>query len=179
MVPGTTWLARRNLICNCGAKSLPRATLIAVSARLHGGTLMGPSPISLARSNLIRNTLKRTTTAATSRLKATIWREPSPSTPAPSKLIRIWLRLTTIAASRRRTRATRAERPGISTAPRNLTRNWAKKNDVIQLAMVHDDLSLNEGLTAIFLFTLKFDAAGNWKIVKTHQMSKKELEEEQ
>ena len=32
---------------------------------------------------------------------------------------------------------------------------------------------------ASFLFTLKFDDAGNWKIVKTHQMSKKELEEEQ
>jgi hypothetical protein len=50
---------------------------------------------------------------------------------------------------------------------------------VVQLAMVHDDLSLNEGLMAIFLFTLKFDAKGNWKIIKTHQMSKKELEEEQ
>ena len=32
---------------------------------------------------------------------------------------------------------------------------------------------------ASFLFTLKFDGAGNWKIGKTHQMSKKELEEEQ
>jgi hypothetical protein len=32
---------------------------------------------------------------------------------------------------------------------------------------------------AAFLFTLKFDEAGNWKIVKTHQLSKKELEEEQ
>ena len=32
---------------------------------------------------------------------------------------------------------------------------------------------------ASFLFTLKFDDAGNWKIVKTHQMSNKELEEEQ
>jgi NADH/NAD ratio-sensing transcriptional regulator Rex len=32
MGPGPTWLARRNLICNCGAKSLPRATLIAVPA---------------------------------------------------------------------------------------------------------------------------------------------------
>ena len=32
---------------------------------------------------------------------------------------------------------------------------------------------------AAFLFTLKFDDAGNWKIVKTHQMSKKELEDEQ
>ena len=34
-------------------------------------------------------------------------------------------------------------------------------------------------LGADFLFTLKFDEAGNWKIVKTHQMSKKELEGEQ
>jgi len=34
-------------------------------------------------------------------------------------------------------------------------------------------------LDADFLFTLKFDADGNWKIVKTHQMSEKELEEEQ
>ena len=32
---------------------------------------------------------------------------------------------------------------------------------------------------AAFLFTLKFDDAGNWKIVKTPQMSKKELEDEQ
>jgi sugar lactone lactonase YvrE len=29
-----------------------------------------------------------------------------------------------------------------------------------------------------FLFTLKFNKSGNWKIIKTHQMSKKELEEE-
>jgi hypothetical protein len=43
--------------------------------------------------------------------------------------------------------------------------------------MVHDDLSLNEGLMAIFLFTLKFDAKGNWKIIKMHRLSKKELEE--
>ena len=26
-----------------------------------------------------------------------------------------------------------------------------------------------------FLFTLKFDAKGNWKIVKTHQMSEEEV----
>jgi len=31
---------------------------------------------------------------------------------------------------------------------------------------------------AAFLFTLKFDDAGNWKIVKTHRLSKKELEKE-
>jgi hypothetical protein len=30
-----------------------------------------------------------------------------------------------------------------------------------------------------FLFTLKFDAEGKWKIVKMHRMSKKELEEEE
>jgi len=34
-------------------------------------------------------------------------------------------------------------------------------------------------LEAGFLFTLKFDDTGNWKIIKAHQMSKKELEEEQ
>jgi len=33
-------------------------------------------------------------------------------------------------------------------------------------------------LKAAFLFTLKFDEAGNWKIVKTHQMSDKEIEKE-
>ena len=37
----------------------------------------------------------------------------------------------------------------------------------------------SEQVEAGFLFTLKFDDAGNWKIIKTHQMSKKELEEEQ
>jgi len=30
-----------------------------------------------------------------------------------------------------------------------------------------------------FFSPLKFDAAGNWKIIKTHQLAKKELEEEQ
>jgi hypothetical protein len=30
---------------------------------------------------------------------------------------------------------------------------------------------------AAALFTLKFDQAGNWKIVKMHQMSKKEVEQ--
>jgi hypothetical protein len=34
-------------------------------------------------------------------------------------------------------------------------------------------------LEAGLLFTLKFDDAGNWKIIKAHQMSKKELEDEQ
>jgi hypothetical protein len=35
------------------------------------------------------------------------------------------------------------------------------------------------GAEAGLFFTLKFDDAGNWKIIKTHQMSKKELEDEQ
>jgi len=34
-------------------------------------------------------------------------------------------------------------------------------------------------LEAGFLFSLKFDDAGNWKIIKAHQMSKKQFEEEQ
>ena len=33
----------------------------------------------------------------------------------------------------------------------------------------------SEKVNAGFLFTLKFDAAGKWKIVKTHQMSEKEV----
>ena len=38
---------------------------------------------------------------------------------------------------------------------------------------------MSDGFGADFLFTLKFDDAGNWKIVKTRQMSKKELDQEQ
>ena len=34
----------------------------------------------------------------------------------------------------------------------------------------------SDNVKAAFLFTLKFDAAGKWKIVKTHQMSEKEVE---
>jgi uncharacterized protein YecT (DUF1311 family)/sugar lactone lactonase YvrE len=34
-------------------------------------------------------------------------------------------------------------------------------------------------LEATFLFTLKFDEGGNWKIIKTHRMSDKEIEEHQ
>lgn len=33
-------------------------------------------------------------------------------------------------------------------------------------------------LSAHFLFTLKFDNAGKWKIIKTHRMSDKEIEEQ-
>ena len=31
------------------------------------------------------------------------------------------------------------------------------------------------GFSSDFLVTLKFDDAGNWKIVKTHRMSEKEV----
>jgi uncharacterized protein YecT (DUF1311 family) len=55
-------------------------------------------------------------------------------------------------------------------------RNWADANTVILYAPCYGRTS-NE-LEAGFLFTLKFDAAGKWKIVDTHRMSKNELEEE-
>jgi hypothetical protein len=38
--------------------------------------------------------------------------------------------------------------------------------------------SRSRDLETSFLFTLKFDAEGNSKIIKTYRMSKKELEEE-
>jgi hypothetical protein len=53
-------------------------------------------------------------------------------------------------------------------------RDWTDANTAIVYAY-----SAWDELTAGFLFTLKFDEAGNWKIVKTRQMSTKELEEEQ
>ena len=56
-------------------------------------------------------------------------------------------------------------------------RKWTDANTVILYAPCYGRTS-NE-LEAGFLFTLKFDAAGKWKIVDTHRMSKNELEEEQ
>jgi uncharacterized protein YecT (DUF1311 family) len=38
---------------------------------------------------------------------------------------------------------------------------------------------MSDGFAADFLFTLRFDDAGNWKIVKTHRLSKKEAKERQ
>ena len=55
-------------------------------------------------------------------------------------------------------------------------RRWADANTAILYAPCDEGSS---DLKTAFLFTLKFDDAGNWKIIKTHQMSKKELEEEQ
>src|SRR5437773_2256620 len=58
-------------------------------------------------------------------------------------------------------------------------REWIDANTAILYAysqwFMGDD---QEHLEANFLFTLKFDAEGNWKIVKTHQMSEKEIEKE-
>jgi hypothetical protein len=55
-------------------------------------------------------------------------------------------------------------------------RTWSDANTAILYAPCYDHSS---DLKTAFLFTLKFDDAGNWKIIKTHQMSKKELEEHQ
>jgi len=52
-------------------------------------------------------------------------------------------------------------------------RRWTDANTVILFAHSEHD----EGEAAA-LFTLKFDEAGNWKIVKMHRLSAKELEEE-
>ena len=52
-------------------------------------------------------------------------------------------------------------------------RSWTDANTVILYAYSEG----NEGEAAA-LFTLKFDEAGNWKVVKMHRLSKKELEEE-
>jgi hypothetical protein len=51
-------------------------------------------------------------------------------------------------------------------------RSWTDANTVILYA--HSE---GKGGEAAALFTLKFDEAGNWKIVKMHRMSKKEVEQ--
>ena len=59
-------------------------------------------------------------------------------------------------------------------------REWINANTAILYAYSQWFMGDDQGeLDANFLFTLKFDADGNWKIVKTHQMSEKELKEEQ
>jgi dipeptidyl aminopeptidase/acylaminoacyl peptidase len=55
-------------------------------------------------------------------------------------------------------------------------RTWTDANTAILYAPCY---GRSRDLKTAFLFTLRFDDAGNWKIIKTHQMSKKELEEEQ
>jgi hypothetical protein len=51
-------------------------------------------------------------------------------------------------------------------------RSWTDANTVILYA--NSERAEDE---AAALFTLKFDGAGNWKIVKMHQMSKKEVQQ--
>src|SRR5438552_1339826 len=54
---------------------------------------------------------------------------------------------------------------------------WIDANTAILYAYSQWFVGGDQGdLEANFLFTLKFDADGNWKIVKTHQMSDKEIE---
>src|SRR5947199_41870 len=56
-------------------------------------------------------------------------------------------------------------------------REWIDANTAIFYAYSQWFVGDDQGeLDANFLFTLKFDADGNWKIVKTHQMSDKEIE---
>ena len=55
-------------------------------------------------------------------------------------------------------------------------RNWTDVNTAILYAPCYGRTSGE--LEAGFLFTLKFDTAGKWKVVDTHRMSKKEFGEE-
>ena len=55
-------------------------------------------------------------------------------------------------------------------------REWIDANTAILYA--YSQWFLGGDLKANFLFTMKFDTEGNWKIVKTHQMSENEVEKE-
>jgi hypothetical protein len=55
-------------------------------------------------------------------------------------------------------------------------REWTDANTAILYAPCHGRSS---DLPAAFLLTIRFDDVGNWKIIKAHQMSKKELAKEQ
>ena len=56
--------------------------------------------------------------------------------------------------------------------------DWVDANTAIVYGAVQQVVrnDSSEGFGAQFLVTLKFDARGNWKIVKAHQMSEKEIE---
>jgi hypothetical protein len=58
------------------------------------------------------------------------------------------------------------------------TRQWVDSNTAILYAGLEKAVreNLDEAFGAHFLVTLKFDEAGNWKIVKTHRMSEKEVD---
>ena len=55
-------------------------------------------------------------------------------------------------------------------------RNWTDASTAIIYAPCYG--GKDGGVETAFLFTLKFDDAGKWKVVATHRLSKKELEEE-
>jgi hypothetical protein len=57
-------------------------------------------------------------------------------------------------------------------------RNWIDANTAILYGYAAWTGGGPQDSKATFLFTLKFDAEGHWKIVKTHRMSKKEIEKE-
>ncbi len=54
---------------------------------------------------------------------------------------------------------------------------WTDANSAILNAYIVWSVGDIQDLETHFLFTLKFDANGNWKIVKTHQMSDEEMRE--
>ena len=54
-------------------------------------------------------------------------------------------------------------------------RSWPDPSRAIVYAPCHDRADGHK--KAGFLFTLKFDDAGKWKVAETHRMSKKELEQ--
>ena len=49
---------------------------------------------------------------------------------------------------------------------------WVDSNT----AILYGGLEVDEAFGAHFLLTLKFDEAGNWKIIKTQRLSLKEAE---
>ena len=54
---------------------------------------------------------------------------------------------------------------------------WVNARTLVVHASLAERLESKElGFGGDFLFTLKFDDAGNWKIITTHQMSEKEVE---
>ena len=57
--------------------------------------------------------------------------------------------------------------------------HWIDSNTAIVFGDLHEVVRENPEtrFDVEFLFTLKFDEAGNWKIVKTHRMSGKEIDE--
>ena len=59
--------------------------------------------------------------------------------------------------------------------------HWVDSNTAILYAWLEEVVreTLDPDFTVNFLFTLKFDDAGKWKIVKTQQMSDKEIEKEE